>query len=437
MSVPTTNIFSSLMGLVDAGYYAARLIPSSTVSIRPLFFSKGWGPELKATMLDFEVALNQLENGERPAVLLPEKSIKYTDIAPWSKPDEELSVWERFTSSIDPTSALDVHEVTFDSPYNRLHSQARVGKFLAVEPRGRDWSKHLQTGLPANVQPPSSILFLLPATGEQVVFVRMQQAAALSDTDSLIIIPDAPYYASRKPENQRGHYCNTVQDYLAQSIGISVETALLAEDMIAKLNPGRIVVSGFSWGAAMTGLSSLLLTTISAVPVYAVPYVGSATPAVLVDGILEGDIDFGALERDRESIKDLKIVHGSVLNEEQASLVDEEELAKEMHVDKSDIKQELLQVFLTQHSRRLHNVLMKTDSRLAAVVSSGCISDWFVKPSWVEELHRHLMDLARDRTLCRMTWRQGGHATAFLWRGSWQMQDIRLALPQLDGAAAE
>ncbi len=439
MSVPPTNFVSSLMGSIDAMYYAARLIPSiGDTNIRPLFFSKGWGTNLKATMLEFEDQLNQIDAGQRPS-LLPVGAIAYNNVVPWDKPEEDLSFWDRFTTSIDPFATLQVSEVTFISPYaHRLHPQTRIGRFLAVEPKGKEWSKYLQQGLPEDIAGPDSIIFLLPATGEQVVFVRMQQAVALSDTNSLIVIVDAPYYASRKPNDQRGHYCNTVVDYLAQSIGISTETALIAEDLISKLRPTRVVVSGFSWGGAMTGFSTFLLSTITKCPIYSVPYVGSATPAVLVDGILEGDIDFAALERDRDAIKDLKIVHGSVLNVEQAPLEDEADLAKDLHVEKSDIKQELLQVFLTQHSRRIHNILMKTDHRIAACVSSGCISDWFVKPIWVEELHEHLTDLCVEKNLCRLTWRQGGHATAFLWRGSWQNDDIRhvLGQPNVPRAAA-
>ncbi|KAL3907716.1 MAG: hypothetical protein SGPRY_010075 [Prymnesium sp.] len=135
-------------------------------------------------------------------------------------------------------------------------------------------------------------------------------------------------------------------------------------------------------------------------PIVAVPYAGSATPAVVVDGLLEDDITWSAL----------KASEGEAFEE---------------------TRERLLRHLMKTHLSILLPSLSARGSCLAGLHAISFENDFFVKPEYGEELFKltRTCCLAGARNV--LEWQSGGHVYAFLARSQLQTRAIHAALSAL------
>jgi hypothetical protein len=276
---------------------------------------------------------------------------------------------------------------------------------------------------PAAAPKPSTLVVLLPATGEQgygeriAIAKRLIRGAPPSSPVTCFLLM-APYYASRRPAGQRGHYTRFVAEYVAQSLAIMVEGAcLIALANTLGAPSAKLVSSGFSWGGAMAGAAGILATSllppgVSSTRLCVVPYVGSASPAPLVDGILSGDVSWAALARDMRSV--------------------------------SEARDRLRTLLYGTTVRRFTDVLPPGPSphghHIAAVVAVGMLDDHFVPPRFSVELSSALFSVCagggrkgegEGKGKGREVWYGGGHVAAAIHKTERQSQAIVEALGEL------
>jgi Alpha/beta hydrolase domain containing 18 len=127
---------------------------------------------------------------------------------------------------------------------------------------------------------------------------------------NLNIILQAPFYGKRRRQGQHLYYFRTVEDMLNQAFAISLEAAMIIKQASLRWPKAKLLITGFSFGGAMTGTSacfaSALLATGVSTPSAAlsnrlrlgvVPCVGSPSPEVILDGVLAGMINYHALRK--------------------------------------------------------------------------------------------------------------------------------------------
>ena len=125
------------------------------------------------------------------------------------------------------------------------------------------------------------------------------------------------------------------------------------------------------------------------------PYAGSATPTVILEGILEDDIDWEALGGRKEA------------------------------------RPKLARIFESAHLKSLsHAILSNSEStaRLGGVHAVSFLHDYFVSKSFSEDLFECLSSCCFPGVTKEQSWRPGGHIAAFLARHQYQHQAIRAAL---------
>ncbi|CAE7524228.1 Abhd18 [Symbiodinium natans] len=358
--------FSWALGALDNAYTLTHLRPQ-----RPRFFADGWGDLEAAEAAQSE--LFQRTPGAPPSLR-------------WAE------------------ARGNVCGATFRSPQaGRLPEEAQDAHFLFVSPQEegkakiRPWEA---TRDPSDVERPSAIVVLLPATGEETADARAALAQELAKTSMCSLILTAPLYGDRKPKNQQMHYIRSVGMYLEQSTAI-VEEAALAVRWCVHAWPGvPICVSGYSWGGAMTCLTAILASRWEpSAQVLAVPYAGSATPAVLVDGLLQDDIQW-------------------------SSLADGEPF--------QETRDRLLQVLLKTHlSKIIESVEGQEDAgtqgKIAGLHAVSFENDAFVKPEYGEELFALTSRCCKPSARRELAWQPGGHVYAFLARRRVQVPAIQQA----------
>ena len=178
---------------------------------------------------------------------------------------------------------------------------SKMARFYFVSPANsvQPWKSLSSSASPSSSDggdSPKGIVLLLPSTGEQGSEGRLQLAERLAEENGFCsLVLTAPLYGARKPAEQQMHYARTVALYLLQSSTIIEEAALLL-CWCADRWPGvPLCVSGFSWGGAMTCVSAILASQWArGAEVLAVPYAGSATPAVIV---ARDDVDWPSPQR--------------------------------------------------------------------------------------------------------------------------------------------
>jgi hypothetical protein len=270
----------------------------------------------------------------------------------------------------------------------------------------------------ASAAPPAVIAVVLPATGEQGYRDRLEVARTLisrAAQPTAVLILMAPYYASRKPAGQRGHFSRTVGAYQAQSAAISMEAAALLAWAHAFAPRARLCATGFSWGAAMASGASMLASLalpsgVAARQLCVAPYVGSASPVALLTGLLAIDVDFRALEAEGGGAA----------------------------------RERLLAIFRRSNFRAFLDA-MRESAALASAPLVGAVSsvsmgsDAFVSQTEARQLHEMLADAAAaasqtsQAARVRAVVHGGGHASAAARRGVWQVAAIEDALAMLPG----
>lgn len=352
------------LGALDKGYYVARVI-----QWRPRFFADGWGNVEAAEAAQFELC--QQFKPEPPAL-------------EWEKPRGNLCV------------------ASFESPMaHRLPEEARLASFHFVSPERSD----IALVEPWNSEPtaPTAIVLLMPATAEETPDGRIALAQKLAEDGVCSLILGAPFYGKRKPTNQQMHYIRTVEMFLDQSTAIVAEAASLMCWCASRWPGVPICVSGFSWGGAMTCVSSIVASQLApSAQIVAVPYAGSATPAVLVDGLLQDDIQWSALGESAD-------------------------------FDKT--RDRLMNVLLQTHlSKIVENVEGKP--QLAGLHVVNFENDGFVKAEYGEELYTIMSTCCKPDATRVFRWQSGGHVYAFLARQQLQVDAIQQACKACRGLAA-
>lgn len=296
----------TVIGQLDRAYGFLRTAQGPK---RPLLFSNGWGDLAPVEEAYHLMTANLKAGAPWPAAETAKDSTRDSSVTVASVEPRTLVLgWETSGSRSSKGSAggLRTRTATAVSPAASVLASGApqtmqvmyVDDGLSAAP----WDTDADAAAP-----PARVVLLLPATGEQGFAGRLAVARALlarSTRGSVAcVLLMAPYYAQRKPEGQRGAFVTTVRDYLAQSLAIMTEGAWLLGWAHNKFPDARLVVSGFSWGAAMSGCASLLATThlpssVAREQLSVVPYVGSCSPEPVLVGVLRDDVDWAALRRD-------------------------------------------------------------------------------------------------------------------------------------------
>jgi len=363
-----TSWASWALGKADALYYGTRLLGPA----RPLFFTGGWG-DVEGTRAASDRVLASL-TARKP---------------PWGDeaPEIEWGAPSLVSDGVMQRSA------TFRSPEALLPEEARTVHFEFVAPEA---CMRRMTGVPgANgaVVEPAGVAVLLPATGEQILGPRLHVARQLARDEELCsIVLVAPFYGARRPAEQSLHYIARVDHFLLQSVAILQEAALLSLWALETFTRAPVCVSGFSWGAAMCSGSALLASQWRPKDAHRIgcsPYVGSASPAVIVSGMLNGDICYDAL------------------------------VDKDKGETAEACRQRLLSLLLETHLEKFAACVCADSSgpRLGCIEAVSCRDDHFVPAEWARELFTLLEGCCRA-SRARQEWIAGGHVTAFLRRGA-------------------
>ena len=366
-------ILSAAYSLVDQLYYLLRIFAPG----RPRYFKDGWGDMDTARKLAAD-AVDFMASGEPGKV-------------PWA-PVVETLAWGSDYPMKSPFAKG--QRGSFRSPlHDALPEPSKHCHFVFVYPSTMKFP--LDKSSNSNLR---GIVIFLPAVGEQGSGDRVEMAELLAKDSVASIIITSPFYGIRRPPNQPMHYVRNVGDFWVQGTALMQEAALLT-CWAAETFPGaRLCTSGFSWGGAMS--SGTALMTSQWVPqsgstVSVAPYAGSATPAVIIDGLLEDDIDWTAIG------------------------------------GHSDAKPKLMRVFDKAHLCTLTEAILsngKSTARLGDVCSVSFQHDGFIKREYSVDLFERLVGCSHTGTPCKLRWSPGGHIAAYFMKGRLQLSSIRTAL---------
>jgi hypothetical protein len=350
---------SSALGLVDHVFSFLRILGPA----RPKFFSKGWG-KLAVPQKVQTAFLKQLlaEKNEKIPTAIQLKSDQIT----WGKTTEEVSIKIQQASFVSPAA-------------NHLPEESKDCRFLMVRPTNKALKKDVY-------------VVMLPATGEMGKSTRLNMARFYAKEygwSSIIIT--APFYAARKPSQQKLFLIDTVSDLLLQSIAITQEAACLICYYLQQSSQTKVCVTGFSWGGAMasTSTAAALLGGADGCRIACVPYVGSASPVCLADGILETSIDWKALKESKD-IPDFQVRH---------QLFDE--------FNKAQLS------VITDYLKPLGK---ERSTSVAVVRAVAMCNDYFIRQRHVDSFLVQLRDLSLDCRQMTVRWLPGGHVLAALLR---------------------
>jgi hypothetical protein len=373
------EVASSILGLVDHAFSFLRILGGPA---RPKFFSKGWG-DLAVPLKVQTSFLDQLlaEKNEKIPTVFQLKNDQIT----WGKITEE--------------SSITIQRASFASPVaDYLPEESKDCRFFMVRPTK---NKQLNNDV---------YVVLLPATGETGKSTRLNMARFYAKEygwSSIIIT--APFYAARKPSQQELFLINTVSDLLLQSMAITQEAACLICYYLQQSSRTKVCVTGFSWGGAMasTSTAAALLGGADGRRIACVPYVGSASPVCLADGILESSIDWKALKENKD-IPDYQVRHQlfGEFNKAQLSVI-------------------------TDYLKPLGK---ERSTSVAVMRIVAMWDDYFIRRRHVDSFLVQLRDLSLDGCQMTVRWLPGGHVLAALLRPYFHRNAVADAMHTLQKA---
>mmetsp|Transcript_22083 Transcript_22083/g.54656 ORF Transcript_22083/g.54656 Transcript_22083/m.54656 type:complete len:382 (+) Transcript_22083:125-1270(+) len=354
------------LGLLD---YAFFLVKALLGKNRPKYFSKGWG-DLKSVM---EMQTNLLKECEERTSEISSFAGEQID---WEQPTREDAVWIQHGKFISPCAAL-------------LPEESRFCMFSVVRPCS-----------PKETNDSEVYIMMLPATGEMGNSTRLIMAKSLAEKygwSSVIIT--APFYGRRRPRTQKLFFVDTVSNLLLQSLAIVQEAASLAIFFLSKSKSSTVCFSGFSWGGAMSSVSSAvaLIAGADGSRIACAPYVGSASPVCLVEGVVADAIDWNALRESKDDSYDF--------------------LKKELY---TELNKTQLSVISERRKKGCNGI---------AVVRAVCMrNDQVLRLRYVHEFLSQLKTLGSEALDVPVKWIPGGHAIAALLRPSYQQELISEAV---------
>ena len=261
-----------ILGLLDYGFLLLKLLGP----IQPKFYRKGYGDIHR--VLELQI-----------------KTMKSLDGSDNFKLSDDQLMWGGVKQM---WGGVSLQEGRFQSPLaQELPPEAAYAQFYLVKPTKDD-------GVEGMAHKNRDIyVIMLPATGETDIFLRLLMAKQLANKYGWSsLIATAPYYGERKPRNQTLFYVNTVEDTFIQAWTIIQETTALTSYLLQKSPNALVCLTGFSFGAAMAGNAAnvALQSGVDGQRLACAPYVGSSSPCVLADGLLESAIDWDALRKSKD-----------------------------------------------------------------------------------------------------------------------------------------
>eukprot|EP00746_Dinoflagellata_sp_MGD_P018787 gnl/MRDRNA2_/MRDRNA2_143600_c0_seq1.p1 gnl/MRDRNA2_/MRDRNA2_143600_c0~~gnl/MRDRNA2_/MRDRNA2_143600_c0_seq1.p1 ORF type:complete len:187 (+),score=45.49 gnl/MRDRNA2_/MRDRNA2_143600_c0_seq1:3-563(+) len=140
-------------------------------------------------------------------------------------------------------------------------------------------------------------------------------------------------------------------------------------------------VTGISWGAAMASGAAIL----SQLPVACIPCLGSDSPIVMSEGIINWQLDWGALMKEKQQTR------------EEAAL-------------------EIRRVFTSTTLGTLLEIGPEPKASIASLVQVAAKSDYFVSAEEGMQLYSKLHQAVAPSGLTDLIWVDGGHASSFVWQ---------------------
>ncbi len=263
------------------------------------------------------------------------------------------------------------------------------------------------------------------------------------------IIVTAPLYGARKPPLQQSWFIDTVSDYLLQSQAMMEEAAALMLYCLQLSSPAshkqpHVCLTGFSWGAAMAGCASCIAllplvgtTSTASTRIACVSYMGSSTPAVLSDGLLQDMIDWPALMGSTSSPHHHhhQEHHSGGVDTCPTTMADDElleEAKKKLHSVFQDFNlTELLEML--QKRRQNAPQPSRSNGCLGALQVVAMQHDHFIRRPWSEAFIADMNQLVHVPTTTQfpVQWLMGGHVVAALVRSRYQTRAIETAVQAL------
>ena len=285
------QILSFVLGSLDYLYYLGVKCLGSKA---PRFLSKGFGDVDQVYKLQDELIKEISDNKASTRLNLQEKDIDWIS-----------------------TDVNDKHVIVrrgkFASPVaEALPKESKECFFYHV--------------IPKQTQPENqkTTVLMMPATGEMGKGTRLRMARQLAQSHGYAsVIVTAPYYGIRKPKAQTMWFLDTVYDLLLQSQAIIQEAVALAHFVVSQdvdgndhPQPHRICFSGFSWGGAMSIMSSVVAAAMGIPQVACAAYVGSPSPSNLIDGLIKASLDMEAVGGESKIYQELLKTHLKTLTKE-------------------------------------------------------------------------------------------------------------------------
>jgi len=190
------------------------------------------------------------------------------------------------------------------------------------------------------------------------------------------LIMTVPYYGARRARGQSSSKLLTVADYQLQNLAVIFEGVALLRYLHSNYPWVPLCVTGISWGGAMAACIGVT----SRMPLACVPCLGSTSPAVMVNGIINWQLDWPKLM---------------------------EENAQTLEEAKSALEAEFRGITLST----LVETAPPPEVRICSMVQVSARDDYFVLPSEGEDLYQSLSRACRMHSI---RWVDGGHVSSFV-----------------------
>lgn len=393
---------SAALGALDAVY--ARMTTcgrSWTLGFesrrRRMFFSDGWG-DVRRYQANEQALLEEFAADGGAAFALAPGSVEWTAV-------ERRGEWWTDEGRVRSPVAERVG----------LPEACATLRFLFVR------RNPTSVALPAT----RALVLQMAATGATEYEPRLGAVAVpLLESGIASIIIMAPWYGSRAPPGQDHCYIHTAEAYLQQTLAIVTEGAALLRWMgdgfcvseAEEVGSLPIAVTGFSWGAAMASVAAV----VSQRPVACVPCCGSASPDVMVTGMMRWQHDWDTL---RQTFPQ----HAANLQ-----LACARDAAAGTTCSYATAQAELLRIFRAVSLEKViaaaatattsstigaqgNGVGRKSKCRtLGSVVQLQAMHDGYILHAEGGRLHAQLQSVALEGATTQLQWHKGGHVLAFL-----------------------
>jgi len=176
----------------------------------------------------------------------------------------------------------------------------RCAEAVFRSPMARHLPEESRTGYVLRVSPPPGIklrgaVVLMAATGDKGYESRKKSVAVpLAKRGYMSLVLMAPMYAKRRPAGQKGHYINTVGQYMIKAYANIAEGAKLLAWMRRTYAGVPVGIAGFSFAGGMAASAAIL----DGGEVAMTSHAGALGPHVMTGGVISMQMDWDALRKD-------------------------------------------------------------------------------------------------------------------------------------------